>query len=882
MIETKRRKEMNEFQYKATVIVPVYNVEDYLAGCIESLVDQTIEHSQIEVLLINDGSTDSSLSICKEYASIYDFIKVINKENEGVSSTRNLGITMAKGKYLFFVDSDDTISKNTIKDVSDFFDKHYDEVDMVAYYDKYFSNGVEERPHMRYKFLTKTGIYDLTETPYALQLRLSMCIKNRFGDNLLFDETMGYQEDQSYCAWVLEEKMKMGFVKEAVYNYNKNENGIVAQQSNPIVMFENTTSYFEKIFERYEEVPVYYQALFFHDIQWKFASSCLYPYHYDEVELKRAKKRIQNLLKRIDYSIIFKHSNLDNYQKIYWMRQKEDNFLTPILLENSMKLYYKGNLLYQRNDVEIILKRLHIGEESVRFIGYYKSPFFSLTDDLEFYTVENGEKKNLNVKLASSSYYHAKEQTDNFYGFVYDCYFEEKKNVKFYVSMDGIEYPISYWISPTIAFSSAANYPVMINDKIKVELKDKEFYLSRITEEECNKYIESDTELKGHSEVYHLRKYYQQNRQRKIWLYCDNYSVAYDNGWLQFMHDFEKDDGIERYYITTNEQWRSYDIFSEKYYKNMVKFGSSTHKKLFLCAEKLLTAFIEKEVCYPYTNKQISLLSDILNVEFVYLQHGVLHAHLPWYYSPFGVTVDKEVVSSRFEIENLSANYGFNKEDLIPSGMPRYDYLDKTKKPKRQVLFAPSWRSYLTGDIVSGNSVREGNVNKLQKSNYFVNIQEFINHQELNRVLKEHNVELHLKLHPEFYCTYSNMNWINSSNVKLADNKVDLTEYAAFITDFSSFVFDYAPLCRPIMYFVPDYAEFKAGLNRYRMLDLPFEEAFGRLAITPEEAVDNLSHIITSGFKTEDIYYQRMKNFYLDNTECCEGIYEYLIKNQVS
>lgn len=868
---------MNNFEYKATVIVPVYNVEKYLSECLNSLVEQTIDLSQIEVLLINDGSTDGSLKICNEYASIYNFIKVIDKENEGVSKTRNLGIKSAKGKYIFFLDSDDTISNNTLLSVSEFFDNHYNEIDMVAYYDRYLKNGVEEKPHMRYKYLTKTGIYDLNENPYSLQLRLSMCVKNMLGDNILFDEEMGYQEDQAYCSEILKEKLKLGFVKEAIYNYNKNENGVVAQQTNPIVMFEKTTAYFEKIFSKYKnEVPKYYQALFFHDIQWKFATSCLYPYHYDDDNLFIAKQRIRNLLRRVDSSTIFEHSNLDNYQKIYWMRQKGDNQLVPILESNLMRLLYKGQLLYQRNDVEIILKRIYIGNGYVKFIGYYKSPFFSFTDDLVFYTIENGEKKVLDVKSASSSYYHAKEKTDNFFSFVYRCYFKDRLDLKFMVSLDGIEYPISIWISPTVPFSSTAGYSVMSNHNTKIEYSDKNFHIESILEDECNEYIDKNTKLKGYSEVFHLRNYYQKNKNRNIWLYCDNYSVAYDNGWLQFMNDFEKDDGIERYYLVTNNQWKDYDIFQEKYHKYMIEFGSEEHKKLFVCASKFITAFIEHEVCYPFSNKQIALLSDILNVEFIYLQHGVLHAHLPWYYTPTGVSVDREVVSSNFEIKNLSTNYGFNVEDLIPTGMPRYDYLDKTKPAKRWVLFAPSWRSYLTGEITSGNSVRVGNASTLQKSNYFANIQRFINSPELNEVLKKNNVELHLKLHPEFYCTYAGVDWVSSSNIKLVDNKVDLTDYAAFMTDFSSFVFDYAPLCRPIMYFVPDYIEFKAGLNRYRKLDLPFEDAFGKLAKTPEDAVANLIEVINNNFKTESVYYDRMKNFYLDLENCCEGIYEHL------
>lgn len=92
-----------------TVIVPVYNVDEYLEECLESLIKQT--YSNLEIILINDGSTDSSAKICDEYSSKYSNILVIHQKNQGVSIARNNGINMAKGDYLLFVDSDDIISE---------------------------------------------------------------------------------------------------------------------------------------------------------------------------------------------------------------------------------------------------------------------------------------------------------------------------------------------------------------------------------------------------------------------------------------------------------------------------------------------------------------------------------------------------------------------------------------------------------------------------------------------------------------------------------------------------------------------------------------------------------------------------------------------------
>ncbi len=97
---------------KVSVIVPVYNVEKYLERCIESLINQTFD--DIEIIALNNGSTDKSLDILNYYAHKDKRIRVINNKNIGVSKSRNIGIEEAIGEYISFVDSDDWIDSNMI------------------------------------------------------------------------------------------------------------------------------------------------------------------------------------------------------------------------------------------------------------------------------------------------------------------------------------------------------------------------------------------------------------------------------------------------------------------------------------------------------------------------------------------------------------------------------------------------------------------------------------------------------------------------------------------------------------------------------------------------------------------------------------------------
>ena len=100
-----------------SIITPVYNTAKYLPACLDSLLDQGIPYEEYEVILINDGSTDHSAEILDRYANEYPNLRVIHKENSGVSATRNIALDMAQGEYIWFIDSDDFIEKNVLPEL---------------------------------------------------------------------------------------------------------------------------------------------------------------------------------------------------------------------------------------------------------------------------------------------------------------------------------------------------------------------------------------------------------------------------------------------------------------------------------------------------------------------------------------------------------------------------------------------------------------------------------------------------------------------------------------------------------------------------------------------------------------------------------------------
>lgn len=867
---------MEKFKYQVSVIVPIYNAEDYLRECLDSLVMQTISGDKMEVLLINDGSTDKSLDICKEYAKEYDFFRVIDKKNEGVSITRNLGIRMAMGKYIMYLDSDDEFSQNVVQEVVNFFERNYEKIDLVTYPEfTYTRDGIKKAPHIRYKTLNKTGIYDLEREIFIFQARLNIAVKNEFSNNILFDEKLGYHEDQKYCSDILKRKLKIGFVKECEYKYKLHTGSIIAENTNPIVLFEPTTLMWEELFASFEEeVPEYYQALYVHDLSWKLSQNCLLPYHYSTPHFINSTERLWKLLDRVSEDVILRHPSVDDFHKYYFLQKKANN-ITPVVQNNNYTLLSKGKIVLERNSFELVFNKLREKEGKLLLLCTLKSQFFNFHEKPDIYVIENDiNEKKLDTFLSSRSYYKCKTVTNNFWAFYYECDMSKIKAFKFEIEVDGIRFPTHYYKMETCPFVLLGK---IVRSNYIVAFKDNVFTIEESFEKAiANQLEENDLLIKKIDEnAYKIRKLSQRYVNREIWLYYDCKGVRYDNAYLQFIHDFKKNDDVDRYYILNNDYEDSKNLFSPEQLKYVVLFGTELHKQLFIRANKIISAYIEEVNLYPFPAENKKKFMDVMNMEIIYLQHGILHATLPWKYTPEKLEVDKVVVSSYFEKHNFCEKYGFRKQDILSVGMPRFEELDLSVKPTNRILYAPSWRMYLIGQCI--DTVWELTEEKFIKSKYFIEIEKFLNSPKLHRLLEQNNMYLDFKIHPIFvpYLKYFS---VSSEYINITTESIRDECYSIFITDFSSYTFNFAYIQRPIIYFVPDILEFKAGLNQYRELDIPFEEAFGDFAETIDETIGSLEKILKNNLEIEEKYKKRMENFFIPIDKCTEKLYTSIIQ----
>ena len=203
---------------KVSIIVPIYNTSKYLNGCIKSLLHQTLE--DIEIILINDGSTDESESIIKKYKD--KRIKYISKKNEGIGKTRNLGIDTATGEYLSFIDSDDYIEPNFCEVMYEKAIKDKCDIVICDYYEDH-NYGLKEIRFPTFKDAS------LKENPDILNMvNLGPCNKiykrslfknkeNRFVENLKY-------EDAPLVVKLLLNAKKIGKIDDCLAHYVIHEN----------------------------------------------------------------------------------------------------------------------------------------------------------------------------------------------------------------------------------------------------------------------------------------------------------------------------------------------------------------------------------------------------------------------------------------------------------------------------------------------------------------------------------------------------------------------------------------------------------------------------------------------------------------------------------
>ena len=212
-------------EIKVSVVIPVYNVEKYIKQCLESIINQTLK--EIEIIIVNDGTKDNSMKIAAEYVSDKR-IKIINKENGGISSARNAGMEIAQGEYIYFIDSDDFVEKEVLSTLYE--NSENGKMDIVFSNFSYYNDRTKKEKKAKFIFPFKENI---NKGYYYLYNGEEINVWNRLYKkeflekyNFKFIEGIIYEDqDFGFRTIMLAEKIK--YVENYGYKYRTDREGSI-------------------------------------------------------------------------------------------------------------------------------------------------------------------------------------------------------------------------------------------------------------------------------------------------------------------------------------------------------------------------------------------------------------------------------------------------------------------------------------------------------------------------------------------------------------------------------------------------------------------------------------------------------------------------------
>lgn len=302
-----------------SIIVPIYNSEKYLYQCINSIINQTYDN--IEIILVDDGSTDKSVEICREFAERDQRIKFLSQINSGPSVARNIGINHAKGNYIQFVDSDDTLEKNATEELVNAIRKGFDLV-ICGYKIVQMNKNIYRVPSIsgnfsRESFLKRFGVFikdNLINSPVNKLYRRDI-LNNNY---IRFDENINLGEDLIFNLQYLEYCNKISVIPDVLYKYQKfNTNSLT--QGYRKELFQNQQMLFKTI-KRFMKKNKIYNGSNKEFLAVSFSNSIVislanFFHEHCELDSKEIKREIKNIIQNDDVKAKYKYFKRGNTQK---------------------------------------------------------------------------------------------------------------------------------------------------------------------------------------------------------------------------------------------------------------------------------------------------------------------------------------------------------------------------------------------------------------------------------------------------------------------------------------------------------------------------------------------------------------------------------------
>lgn len=900
-----------------SVIIPIYNVEKYLSEAIDSVLSQTLESSLIEVILVDDGSTDGSSDIAKKYADKNSNIIYIKVSNGGVSKARNTGLRKAHGTYIHFFDSDDLISKNFYEKSISFLDKNVDEVDFVASKIKFF-DGIIDSHVLNNKFHT-SRVIDLSIEPDNPILHAVSCVYRRDAiKGIFFDETLTISEDVKFLGDVLYRKKKYGVITQSTYFYRKRpdaSSAIGGKEYNINYYISTPVNSYKYLLDKWSDDLSARKAIEY---------TILYDLSY---RLTQKKQTVLNSAQENSYKQIIKsiaagchdetlinNSYLTVHQKIYILRFKYiEKFDEMISSENNV-LYFNNFKLYSYNASTARVDFLTETNSGYCIEGTFDGPVsiasislsvsgreLSIVDrhqrqeaflgDVYFDggafqgLIENFDKKDIVIMLSSGTDTYPVSMNPGPHSRLSSLLFAYRRDKNYlikngkrtiafhkYSLLRHLIYELGLLIGILIDWriSTARRQFQKLQtrnlEQLSIKAKIFEFFKPLLFVLEAIAMIPRAFILRV---GYYVQKLF---IKKPIWIISDRGMAAGDNGEALFRYvQQQKNDEIKVYFALSKQS---------KDYERLVKigpvlnYGSLRYKQLFLLANKIISSHADIEVTNPFL-RQIDHYTDLYTFDFIFLQHGIIRNDLSTWLNRFDKNIHLFITSAQKEYDSILKNpYYYDEKQVLLSGLPRYDYLDN--KNANKIVIAPTYRNSLLRLRTDKLGARAYD-DQFKKSDYFIFYNNLINDTRIIEAMNRKGVKGEVYIHPNFAPQLRDFQGNDTFKIQQYpyDYKKAISEGSLLVSDHSSIVFDFAYLKKPVIYAQFDEATFFTA-QPYDKGDFFSDErdGFGPVILTYDKLVDTILQSINEDMRMSEEYMNRSEAFFAyHDKQNCERVF---------
>lgn len=886
--------EKNKFLF--SVVIPVYNVEQYLAETIESVLAQDIGFREnIQIILVNDGSPDNSEEICLKYKEQYpDNIIYVRQENAGVSAARNTGMKYIEGKYVNFLDSDDKWNPDAFKTVWNFFEEHEDEIDVVACRLRYFEASSGCGHPLNFKF-NKDRVISTEYDYQCIQMHMASCFIRREALKYKFDVQLKYGEDSLLINQLILQKQKYGVLRSVDYMYRKRENANSALDTcqERVEFYETTLTHFHDVIlsfakELWGTVPYYVQYLIMYDFQWRVKRP-IPEGILTETEAEIYTKHIKSIIKNIDDFIIAEQKNIWVEHKVYALTLKYGYDIREQFVQRQGALYFNNIRLLSLNNPSLVrMEEVKVYKDHIHLEGFINSVLKS--DDYEIYC-QDGENRIIPFK---ECYEYGKKPKNCVEGiYYYEKYFKtdipfdgQKTVVKvFIVYKKSFPVEVDFNFTPNCTMNKNCKNSYLRTNGFLVQYSG---HALQVEKDDGKKYRKIEKKLISElwsskskwSAIYRrLYRFMSKFIKKEIWLISDRPYKAGDNGEAFFRYMQTVDNKNLKTYFVLEKSSEDYEKM--KSVGKVVPYGSLKYKMLSLFCTNIISSQASDYIVNPFGMYK-KYLVDLYHFNFTFLQHGITKDDISDWLNRASKNIKVFVTAGKPEYDSIvQGDYYYGEQVVKLTGFPRYDTLFRmNQNRKKKVLLIPTWRNSLK-QCVDPKTDESVYYDGFKDSDYFKFYDALINDERLLDCMREHGYEGLFCMHPLF--TKQSIDFHANDVFKVNDGYVDyqkeFSEGALLVTDYSSVFFDFAYLKKPVVYSQFDKDIFFGGEHSYKKGYFSYEDdGFGPVCYNLESTVDAVIKEIEHDCQNEEKYIRRIEAFYpyFDENNC-QRVYEAIL-----